>query len=72
MKLLITLFIVLTAADTFAKSQSLVISGTVPLKAEVTVKNSKEGMKVISKSSPELKVEVRKRQPASIVEVTAP
>nr|WP_295902043.1 hypothetical protein [uncultured Bdellovibrio sp.] len=73
MKLLGCILIILSSSAAFAKSKSLYLTGTVPLRAEVSIETSKEGSaKVISKSSPELKVKIQKRAPASIVEVSAP
>ncbi|MEK2643848.1 hypothetical protein [Bdellovibrio sp. BCCA] len=73
MKLLGCVLITLGSSTVFAKSKSLYLAGTVPLRAEVSIETSKEGSaKVVSKSSPELKVKIQKRSPASIVEVSAP
>lgn len=70
---LLGLLISVVASTASAKGRSLYLAGTVPLKAEVSVQATKEGSaKIISKSSPELKVKVHKRAPASVVEVLAP
>ncbi|WP_374076888.1 hypothetical protein [Bdellovibrio bacteriovorus] len=67
------LLIAVMASSTASAKDSLYLAGTVPLKAEVSVQATKEGPpKIISKSSPELKVKVHKRAPASVVEVLAP
>ena len=53
-----------------AKSGSLVLSGVVPLKAEIKMDPATKTFS--SLSSPQLKVEVQKRKIASIIRVSAP
>jgi|GEM_PF-2207028 len=73
MKTVAVIFSILSASGlAHGKNRSLVLSGTVPLKAEVSVTSVYGQPRVESKSSPELKVEVQKRGPASVVKVSAP
>ncbi|WP_373998673.1 hypothetical protein [Bdellovibrio bacteriovorus] len=74
MKTSIILSILFMTALSHAKSSAgLQLAGTVPLKAEVSIQYTKKGdAHIQSKSSPELRTEVDKRKPASIVRVSAP
>lgn len=66
---LVALFITFNSA--FAKAPGLVLSGTVPLKADVRVNQGK----IANKSSAGLVIKVQGRQPASetqVVQVSAP
>ncbi|KYG69132.1 hypothetical protein AZI87_07895 [Bdellovibrio bacteriovorus] len=69
-------FLSILIIGSFSQAQSskgLQLAGTVPLKAEVKIQYTKTGVAHIqSKSSPELRTEVDKRKPASIVRVSAP
>lgn len=70
----VVIFLLAFSANiSLASSKNLLLAGVVPLRAEVIVEASKRGVtRVVSKSSPELKIEVRKRSPASVVQVSAP
>lgn len=60
--------LIFAGSFSFAKDSSLVLSGVVPLVAEVVIQNNQ----VVSKSSSGLKTSVQKRSIASIIQVTAP
>lgn len=54
-------------------SGGLILSGYVPVRAEVRLaQNSNGKLEIISNNSEGLKLEVSKRSPASVVSVTAP
>jgi hypothetical protein len=69
MKTMLILIVVGLSTVAHAKEASLALSGTVPVAAEVVIKN---GNQIVSKSSAGLKTRIQKRNLASIVEVTAP
>jgi hypothetical protein len=69
MKLFTLLTLLFVTTTVHAKESSLLLQGVVPLTAEVVIKGHNQ---VISKSSAGLKTQIKKRDIASIVEVTAP
>lgn len=62
------LIVCAVSSVSLANSGTLVLSGTVPLKAEVVVLSNQ----VIDKSSSGLKTQIQKRNLASIIQVSAP
>lgn len=73
MKPLLGLVLLLTTATSFAKSEKMILSGTVVPRAEVKIdRKTRSPEQVKNLSSKELTLKIRDRAPASIVEVTAP
>ncbi|WP_415061252.1 hypothetical protein [Bdellovibrio sp.] len=74
MKYLLVLSLTLMGSLVLAKNQNLKLAGTVPLQGEVHIVFSKSGtLQVVTpKDSSLLRVEIQKRQPASLVRVSAP
>ena len=75
MKLLgVLLLLLVPVSHVAAESQGgLILSGYVPVRAEVRFAQDANGkVEIISNSSEGLKLEVSKRSPASVVSVTAP
>lgn len=68
MKMLIVVTMIFAGSSSFAKDSTLVLSGVVPLAAEVIIQNNQ----IIYKSSAGLKTSVQKRNIASVIQVTAP
>ncbi|KYG66894.1 hypothetical protein AZI86_07640 [Bdellovibrio bacteriovorus] len=66
--MLIVLIMIFAGSSSLAKDSGLVLSGVVPLAAEVVVQNNQ----IIHKSSAGLKTSVQKRAIASVIQVTAP
>ncbi|WII70788.1 hypothetical protein QJS83_09980 [Bdellovibrio sp. 22V] len=72
MKILVFSALFLVSVASTAKSKRLLLSGTVPMKADVKLVSVNGETKIHSNSSAGLKVEIKKRSPASVVTVTAP